>query len=778
MAQGTIGLRFNVDVANSPAQVDNLTQSVASLNDELAKATEDKDWKSVAMLTKAIEDATSARGRIIQQANQSQNNENRQNAKGGIFGGQDAWVFQQALNQITRGIIQSMDAALNAAKQRASGDYAGAAVTEVRARGEIAGQGIGAGVGAGAGAAAYALTGGTMPWLIPLLAGIGGEIGKFLGGIDAKKMEEDLAYSAQYKNALPSIDTLNQNFGGNINNKTEAENNRYGLAMHRRASEATAGTGLTTQAFIEAMKQMGGYGIRNETQALSMARNQALWSRFTGTDLTTIQKYAGQAYRYGGDTGAVSTAYGGLMAQGMAKGQFSEFLNSMERILEEGIAKGFVRSSEEIAGNMQMLYKLSGGSRLWQGEQGAQRLSQMNMAISNATNLQSVEDVISFGVARDLLGTGPDREAMFEQLTRGGDGLVAVTGDANFRSAASGADNILGTVRQGSKVDILGIEGDYARVNNNGQDGYIHQSLLDMRGYNQSNGNVYTGTYADIMQLLERGVSADLLKGQFEAVNRLEGDNTAGIIERFMRMYGLNYTGASQVWGMMRDARGDNGEYTFNAQEYERQIKALQTDPKYISDSEKLTTAINRMTENLVSIGKIKFDETEFPTLQRQAADVAAILAKLNEPPPATVDPLSTLPVTLPKTDKPEPSLRAFFSGEMGLREERENGRIIQALLTAPPTNEGRYDALSGEITKGTTNSNAYSLPDNGTAYYTHRAAVAAATDKNSEGGSAITSNELRELIPVLRSLAEAIKSDLFAGKSDEEIHVWLTGGR
>jgi hypothetical protein len=364
---------------------------------------------------------------------------------------------------------------------------------------------------------------------------------------------------------------------------------------------------------------------------------------------------------------------------------------------------------------------------------------------------------------------------MFERLTRGGGGQVALTGDANFRSAASGGDNILGTVRQGNKVDILGIEGDYARVNNNGRDGYIHQSLLDMRGYNQSNGNVYTGTYADIMQLLERGVSADLLKGQFEAVNRLEGDNTAGIIERFMRMYGLNYTGASQVWGMMRDARGENGEYTFNAQEYERQIKALQADPKYISDSEKLTTAINSMTENLISIGKIKFDETEFPTLQKQAADVAAILAKLNEPPPPTAaDLLSSLPVTLHEINKPEPSLRAFFSGEMGLRDEIRKGRIIQSLLTAPPTNEGRYDAFSRIITSGLTDANSAGIQE----YWTHRAAVAKVTGENSEGGSAITSNELRELIPVLRSLAEAVgKSDLLNGKSDEEIHVYLNEG-
>jgi hypothetical protein len=492
MGNGNVGLRFNVDVSQAKSQVNDFSKVVADLNEELKKAAEDKDWKSVAMLTQAIENTTSSRQRVMQQANQAQSDIARQNMKSGFFGGQEAWILQNALHQITSGIISSMDAALSAAKQRASGDYAGAAVTEKRAGGEIAGQGIGAGTGAAVGGVLTAFTG--QAWLIPLLSGLGGEIGKFIGGIDAKKLEENLAYSQQYKNALPSIDLLNQYFGGAINRKTSGENNQQGLQMYGRAGTAANGTGLSTQEFIEAMKQAGSAGVKDETQALNMTRTQALWARFTGADLSTIQKFGGQAYRYGGeDAGAATaTAYGGLMAQGMAKGQYGEFLSAMERILEEGIAKGFVRSSEEIAGNMQMLYKLSGGSALWQGEQGAQRLSQMNATISNATNLQSVEDVISFGVARDILGGMSEDKR--RELLEGADG------------------------KKGGK---------------------------------------YTGTYADTMQLLERGVDPALLKGQFDAVSRLEGGNTIGIIERFRSMYGLNYQGAAQVWDMMKTAGRD-----------------------------------------------------------------------------------------------------------------------------------------------------------------------------------------------------------------------------
>jgi len=333
------------------------------------------------------------------------------------------------------------------------------------------------------------------------------------------------------------------------------------MELRGRAVGAARGTGLDAEDFIQALKQSGGYGIRSETQAMNMLRTQALWSRFTGADLGTIQKFAGQAYRYGGETNAVATAYGGLMAQNMGRGQTTEFLNSIEKAMSEGISKGFVKSTEEIAGNMQMLYKLSGGSVLWQGEQGAQRLSQMSMAISSATNLQSVEDVISYGAARDLLTADnpADREKIFGQLTGG-----------------------------------------------------------------SKKGNIYTGTYADVMQILERGLRADLLKGQWSAVRQLDGGNAAATIERFKTMYGLNYTGASQVWAMYRNSwdqslNGGMGGWKagFSEKEYVAQIKKLQETPDYKSDSQLLRDTLNSLSQKGIQIGQIEFLKTELPELRK-----------------------------------------------------------------------------------------------------------------------------------------------------------------
>jgi hypothetical protein len=551
MAQGNIGLRFNIDVSQAKPQVEDLSKTVAGLNEQIREATEKKDWDSVVNLSKALESTLSSRNQIMQQAKQSEAANQKDSFLGG--GGQGWWMFQTALNRITDGIIKSMDAALSAAKQRASGDYTGAEVTERRAHGEIAGQGVGMAVGA------LGFLGG--PLLGMLTTQIGGEIGRFIGGIDSKKLEERLAFSQQYKSVFPSLDSLNQYFGGAVNRNTATENNKQALTMYGHARSAAAGTGLTTQAFVEAMKQTGAYGVRSETQALNMAKNQALWSRFTGADLSSIQKFAGQAYRFGGDTGAVSKAYGGLMAQNMGKGQFSEFLNSMERILEEGIAKGFVRSSSEIAGNMAMLYKLSGNSSLWQGEQGAQRLSQMNSAVANATNLQSVEDVVSFGVARKI---------------------------------------------------------------------WDEHDKTGWKPGEQRAGITYTGTYADEMQLLERGVSPDLLQGQFKAVRGLEGGNVAGMIERFKTMYGLSYHGGAQVWAMMDNAFDSEGNWKpgYTSESLAREIERMQTVPKLASDSQLLQDSLNKLNNTLVNIGSMNFEE-ELDILRMTQGDVGRILAEM-----------------------------------------------------------------------------------------------------------------------------------------------------
>jgi len=562
MGQNNIGLRFSVDVSQAKGQVEELSKTIAGLKEQIAQATKASDWKTVAQLTQAMYNTTTARGHITQQAKQVESIEARETKKnGGIFGGEGSevgkYLLAQTLTKLTDGIIHALEKGFEAATQRAGGDLTGAAVTEKERDADVASNTIGL-------LTTFLATYFTRsPMAGAFVGGLSEKAANWILKGDVRDIKEDLQYSAQYKKIFPEIDTLNQIYGGDINKNTPEENNAQGLEMYGRATEATEGTGLTTGQLVEAMKQVGSHGVTDENQALDMAQNQALWSRFTGADLSTIQKYAGQSYRYGGDTGAVSTAYGSMLASGMGKGQFSEFLNSMARILEEGISKGFVRSSDQIASNMAMLYKLSGNSSLWQGEQGAQRLSQMNNAIANATRLESVEDVMSFSVARDI----------FKDMDE--------TGAREF------------------------LEGD----RKNGKD----------------KGGRYTGTYVDYMQLLERGADRDLLERQFDAVRDISGGDTATMIERFRNMYGLNYTGAAQVWDMADEWKKNPSKYT--PEEIEKTIKEMQAKPEYASDSALLQKTMNDVAKNLATIGQIKFSETEMELLKTQADNVEAIKA-------------------------------------------------------------------------------------------------------------------------------------------------------
>jgi hypothetical protein len=90
----------------------------------------------------------------------------------------------------------------------------------------------------------------------------------------------------------------------------------------------------------------------------------------------------------------------------MQKGQYQEFLQSMQKVFEDGMAKGIVKGSQEIAGDMSFLAQMSGNSALWQGEQGANRLMGMNNAIAGATGLSSTSDILTFRAAQSI---APDK---------------------------------------------------------------------------------------------------------------------------------------------------------------------------------------------------------------------------------------------------------------------------------------------------------------------------------------------------------------------------------
>jgi hypothetical protein len=312
--------------------------------------------------------------------------------------------------QIAQSVVSAGNTIIGSQKTLAGGDYAGAMVQREKGISQLIGGGAFTLLGA---------LGGSIFGPAGTLAGAGAanQLGNFLFGLPGDISERDLAFSQNYKNALPAMESFYQRFGTDINTKTGEENSRLALDWHSRASDMSYGTGKTTEELMQAAQNRAAYGDLSGEQALAGGRQDIMWERYTGANLANIQRMSGLALRYGGDTDAVQTAFAGLQSSGMGKGRFDEFLTSMQRIMEDGIEKGFVRGADEIAGNMSLLSKLSGGNPLWTGEQGANRLMRMNESISSATDLRTIEDVISFGAVNRLMGEGESvRKDNFNRL--------------------------------------------------------------------------------------------------------------------------------------------------------------------------------------------------------------------------------------------------------------------------------------------------------------------------------------------------------------------------
>ena len=138
------------------------------------------------------------------------------------------------------------------------------------------------------------------------------------------------------------------------------------------------------------------------------------------------------------------------------------------------------------------------------------------------------------------------------------------------------------------------------------------------------------------MQLLEKGVNKDLLKGQFDAVFSMErgiaGDmnsgNRAGMIERFIKMYNLNYTGGTQIWDMMRNSANWTEK---DWEEAEGKIKGFQIDPDMRSDSQRLQDVLTNLEKPLAEIGKLNFDKLEMPKLTEQVGILNGHLKNLTD---------------------------------------------------------------------------------------------------------------------------------------------------
>ena len=465
-------IRVNIEASQAKNQIDSMSDSLSELIEKLKEATEAGNWKDAANLTFAMNNLQNAQKQSIQIANQQ--------------AAQQSKTTQAEQANVGNNIINISNQASGAVSTLASGNYAGAVISSTRSAGGAL-RNFGKGFAAKPGGESLGKLLGTL-----------GVVGMVGGAV----MAGGNAVSEQYENSLGAMNSLNKTFGGMTNLKTAAQNNSQAMDFYQQLKDEANKIGMALDDFAEVVVDMSKYGVGNYNKAKAMSLNAGQWANFTNSDITTLQNFQGLTKRYGNDENSLKTAYGGAMASGLEKGQYEEYLVSIQKIIEDGIANGYMRSTEDIANNLTMLARLSGGNELWKGEQGANRLMKMNQGIAGAVELQSVSDMIIATAAKSTAET--------------------------MRSKGTLKNVIGGKDRNGNLVS-----------------------------------DRETGTYLDYMLLMEQGTNPEMFGNIVDGIKALEGDSVTGQVEQFRKAFKLNYAGAIDIYNMTKEL--DAGTLTKDA---------------------------------------------------------------------------------------------------------------------------------------------------------------------------------------------------------------------
>lgn len=206
------------------------------------------------------------------------------------------------------------------------------------------------------------------------------------------------ALASKFIEAMPTVYGTGRAFG--------SIDDTDSMIAFQRLNRYNRGTNLdidTFQGIAQSLRKMGvGNGLSPEDQYSlvgSIAQTTGKWAYRTGGDASQYANLAGLMSRYGGSTD-VASDFNYLVNAGKASGlndtQIPEFLSAIQKVMEDGIAKGFSRSATEVASTMLMFSKMSGDNAFWQGEQGAKIINQANAGLASATSLSKTSDIIAY----------------------------------------------------------------------------------------------------------------------------------------------------------------------------------------------------------------------------------------------------------------------------------------------------------------------------------------------------------------------------------------------
>ena len=368
-------------------RIDELKNAIVKANALQKEALEDGDLQKAFFASSSINQMEQEKARLEMQKKRDET-ESRKFLNSLKNGG----IANYAVKAIDAG-GQIFNVGSNYRASMANGDYLGAGLNRADGYANVA-QGIGGSLlGAGA-----MLGWNPVGWGLMAAGGVleaGGIVTKAITG----KERADDAEASAYEKSLARLNSLNKLYtnGGDIS-RHSVQTDEIRQSVLRYAKD----TGMASGDFLEAATRQSVYGTKSMADAMQQARQAALWANATGADLGSIQDFIGTASRYGinADTGYLSQARG---AMGLEKAQTQEFLNALQGVIEDGISNGYIKSTEDVTKTFTMFARLSNNNPLWVGEQGARRLQSLNAGIAGATALQDVSQIMTVGVAKDLV---------------------------------------------------------------------------------------------------------------------------------------------------------------------------------------------------------------------------------------------------------------------------------------------------------------------------------------------------------------------------------------
>ncbi len=460
-------------------RLETITRVITTLTDQLKESTEKGQSKDSFNISAALNNAEQERRQLEAEKRRLETSDKSDMSAMDMI---KKYGMTRYLTQGMNYFNQISGIGFNHRIAMANGDYLGADVAALES-----GAGVAQGVGGSLLGAGLMLGATPVGWGLMAAGGIleaGGGIAKYIAGDE----RADIAEGEAYRKTLAGTNGLNKRFS-NAGSDWLA-NARQTSNLLSESERLAEGTGMTTDEFINLATQQTRFGTKSSSEAMAQARQIALWANSTGTNAGTIQALLGTARRYGDNSDVLGYASQARQAAGLTKAQNEEFLNSLQRVIEEGISNGYVKSTEDVSKTFVMFSRLSDNNPLWQGEQGAKRLAQMNNGISGATALQSTSDVIVAMAARDVLNVEGNRNKLLGKRATGTyiDEMLLMeqgTNPAMFGAIANSVESLEGSnyaakverYKDIFKLNYAGAVDVAAMASRIGKDGYTEEQF-------------------------------------------------------------------------------------------------------------------------------------------------------------------------------------------------------------------------------------------------------------------------------------------------------------